>query len=69
MVVGTQLGNKTVEAIDTFAGRDTHSIAGAAEPRGVAYVGHLNRLFVANDSAVGQNYCDRPVAHRCVNLF
>jgi DNA-binding beta-propeller fold protein YncE len=47
-VIGAALGNNTVEVVDTFAGRDIHSIAGAAEPQGVAYVSDLNRLFVAN---------------------
>ena len=47
-VIGAALGNNTVEVVDTFAGRDIHSIPGAAEPQGVAYVSDLNRLFVAN---------------------
>ena len=47
-VIGAALGNNTVEVVDTFAGRDIHSIAGAAEPQGVAYVGDLKKLFVAN---------------------
>lgn len=47
-VIGAALGNNTVEVVDTFAGRDTHSITGAAAPQGVVYVSELNRLFVAN---------------------
>jgi DNA-binding beta-propeller fold protein YncE len=47
-VIGAALGNNTVEVVDTFAGRDIHSIKGAADPQGVAYVGELNKLFVAN---------------------
>src|SRR5882757_7906433 len=47
-VIGAALGNNTVEIVDTFAGRDIHSITGAAAPQGVVYVGELNRLFVAN---------------------
>ncbi len=47
-VVGAALGNNTVEVVDTFAGRDVHSITGAAAPQGVVYVSELNRLFVAN---------------------
>src|SRR5713101_7130815 len=47
-VIGAALGNNTVEVVDTFAGRDIHSITGAAAPQGVAYVGELNKLFVAN---------------------
>jgi DNA-binding beta-propeller fold protein YncE len=47
-VIGAALGNNTVEVVDTFAGRDIHSITGAAAPQGVVYVGDLNRLFVAN---------------------
>jgi DNA-binding beta-propeller fold protein YncE len=47
-VIGAALGNNTVEVVDTFSGRDIHSITGAAAPQGVAYVGDLNKLFVAN---------------------
>src|SRR6266567_5546967 len=47
-VIGAALGNNTVEVVDTFSGRDIHSIAGAAEPQGLVYVGEFNRLFVAN---------------------
>jgi DNA-binding beta-propeller fold protein YncE len=47
-VIGAALGNNTVEVVDTFAGRDIRSIAGAADPQGVAYVGDIDRLFVAN---------------------
>src|SRR5712664_4084457 len=47
-VIGAALGNNTVEVVDTFAGRDVHSITGAAAPQGVVYVEDLNRLFVAN---------------------
>src|SRR5215469_12281076 len=37
-----------VEVVDTFSGRDMHSISGAAAPQGVVYVGEIDRLFVAN---------------------
>jgi hypothetical protein len=37
-----------VEVVDTFTGRDIHSIAGAANPQGVVFVSELNKLFVAN---------------------
>ncbi len=47
-VIGAALGNNTVEIVDTFAGRDVHSIAGAADPQGVVYVGEFDKLFVAN---------------------
>src|SRR6266481_1097262 len=47
-VIGAALGNNTVEVVDTFAGRDIHSITGAANPQGVVYVGEFNKLFVAN---------------------
>jgi DNA-binding beta-propeller fold protein YncE len=47
-VIGAALGNNTVEIVDTFAGRDIHSITGAADPQGVVFVGDLNKLFVAN---------------------
>src|SRR5438270_10436571 len=47
-VIGAALGNNTVEVVDTFAGRDIHSITGAANPQGVVFVGELNKLFVAN---------------------
>src|SRR5215469_11443178 len=32
-VILAALGNNTVEVVDTFAGRDIHSISGAAEPQ------------------------------------
>src|SRR5205807_4400674 len=47
-VIGAALGNNTVEVVDTFSGRDAHSITGAAAPQGLAYVSDLNKLFVAN---------------------
>src|SRR5256714_5273442 len=47
-VIGAALGNNTVEVVDTFAGRDIHSITGAANPQGVVYVGEFDKLFVAN---------------------
>lgn len=47
-VILAALGNNTVEVVDTFAGRDVHSISGAAEPQGVFFAGELNKLFVAN---------------------
>ena len=34
-VIGAALGNNTVEVVDTFSGRDIHSIPGAAAPQGV----------------------------------
>ncbi len=37
-----------MEVVDIFAGRDVHSIPGAANPQGVAFAGELNKLFVAN---------------------
>src|SRR5882724_9616168 len=47
-VIGAALGNNSVEVVDTFAGRDIHSITGAAAPQGVVYVADLDKLFVAN---------------------
>src|SRR5438094_1501588 len=47
-VIGAPLGDNTVEDVDTFSGRDAHSITGAAAPQGLAYVSELNKLFVAN---------------------
>src|SRR6266852_2981380 len=47
-VVGAALGNNTVEIVDTFAGKDIHSITGGANPQGLVYVSELDRLFVAN---------------------
>src|SRR5207244_681572 len=47
-VIGAALGNNTVEVVDTFTGRDIHSITGAANPQGVVYVSEGNKLFVAN---------------------
>jgi hypothetical protein len=49
-VIVAALGNDTVEVVDTFSGRDIHSISGAAAPQGVAYASDLNKLFVANGS-------------------
>src|SRR5437879_1926985 len=47
-VIGAALGNNTVEVVDTFSGRDVHSITGAAAPQGLVYVAEINKLFVAN---------------------
>jgi len=47
-VIGAALGNNTVEVVDTFAGRDIHSITGAAEPQGLVYVSEFDKIFVAN---------------------
>jgi len=47
-VIGAALGNNTVEVVDTFSGRDIHSITGAAAPQGVVYVAEIDKLFVAN---------------------
>jgi len=47
-VIGAALGNNTVEVVDTFSGRDIHSITGAAAPQGLVYVEEIDRLFVAN---------------------
>src|SRR5215471_3552222 len=47
-VIGAALGNNTVEIVDTFSGRDIHSIKGAAAPQGVVYVADIDRIFVAN---------------------
>src|SRR6266699_5416731 len=47
-VIGDALGNNTVEIVDTFSGRDIHSITGAAAPQGLVYVAELNKLYVAN---------------------
>jgi DNA-binding beta-propeller fold protein YncE len=42
------LGNNTVEVIDTFAGKVTHSIKGLAQPQGPLYVPEVDKLYVAN---------------------
>src|SRR4030088_2100584 len=47
-VIVAALGNNTVEVVDTFAGRDTHSISGAANPQGVVYVAEFDKIFIAN---------------------
>src|SRR3981189_93849 len=57
-VIGAALGNNTVEIVDTFAGRDIHSITGAATPQGVVYVGERNELFVANGADGMLRICD-----------
>ena len=43
------LGNNTVEALDLRKGERIHSITGLGSPQGIAYIPHLDRLFVAND--------------------
>src|SRR5258707_12299553 len=47
-VIGAALGNNTVEVVDTFSGRDIHSISAAADPQVLGFVGALNKLFVSN---------------------
>jgi len=48
-VIGSALGNNTVEIVDAFAGRVVRTIPGLAEPQGVLFVGgDINKLFVAN---------------------
>ena len=42
------LGNNTVEVIDVFAGKVTHSIKGLAQPQGPLYVPGVDKLYVAN---------------------
>ena len=48
LVIGSALGNDTVEVINTFAGKVVQTIKGLNEPQGVLYVGDINKLFVAN---------------------
>jgi DNA-binding beta-propeller fold protein YncE len=48
-VIGSALGNNTVEIVDAFAGRVVKTISGLDEPQGVLFVGDpVNKLFVAN---------------------
>src|SRR5260370_8318041 len=47
-VVGAALGNNTVEIVDTFAGKDIHSITGGAKPHGLVFCSGFDRLFVRN---------------------
>lgn len=48
-VIGSALGNDSVEIVDAFAGKVVRTITGLAEPQGVLYVGgDINKLFVAN---------------------
>jgi hypothetical protein len=48
-VIGSALGNNTVEIVDAFAGRVVKTITGLDEPQGVLFVGDpINKLFVAN---------------------
>lgn len=42
------LGNNTVEVLDLKAGKTIRSLAGFAEPQGIAYAPELNRVFIAN---------------------
>ena len=49
LVIGSALGNNTVEVIDVFAGRVVHTIPGIPEPQGVLYVPDpINKLYVAS---------------------
>jgi DNA-binding beta-propeller fold protein YncE len=43
------LGNNTVEVVDLRKAERIHSIAGLGAPQGIAYIGELDRLFIAND--------------------
>jgi DNA-binding beta-propeller fold protein YncE len=48
-VIGSALGNNTVEIVDAFAGRVVKTVSGLDEPQGVLFVGDpINKLFVAN---------------------
>jgi DNA-binding beta-propeller fold protein YncE len=47
-LIVSALGNNTVEVVDTFAGKVTHSIKGLAQPQGPLYVPELDKLYVAN---------------------
>jgi DNA-binding beta-propeller fold protein YncE len=47
-LIVSALGNNTVEVIDTFAGKVTHSIKGLAQPQGPLYVPEVDKLYVAN---------------------
>jgi len=48
-VIGSALGNDSVEVVDSFAGKVVRTIKGLNEPQGVLYVGgEINKLFVAN---------------------
>jgi hypothetical protein len=47
-LIVSALGNNTVEVIDTFAGKLTHTITGLSQPQGPLYVPDADELFVAN---------------------
>jgi hypothetical protein len=47
-LIVSALGNNTVEVVDTFAGKVTHSIKGLAQPQGPLYVPEVDKLYVAN---------------------
>src|SRR5690349_22912085 len=48
-VIGSALGNNSVEVVDALAGRVVKTINGLDEPQGVLFVGDpVNKLFVAN---------------------
>src|SRR6266404_1205810 len=48
LVIGSALGNNTVEVIDVFAGRVVHTVSGLDEPQGVLYAPNVNKLYAAN---------------------
>jgi len=48
LVIGSALGNNTVEVVDVFAGRVVHTVNGLDEPQGVLYAPNVNKLYAAN---------------------
>ena len=42
------LGNDSLEVVDLSSLSVAHSIRGLSEPQGVAFIGELNKLYVAN---------------------
>jgi len=48
VVIGSALGNNTVEVIDVFAGRVIHTVHGLDEPQGVLYAPNVDKLYAAS---------------------
>jgi DNA-binding beta-propeller fold protein YncE len=48
LVIGSALGNNTLEVVDVFAGRVVHTVNGLDEPQGVLFAPNVNKLYAAN---------------------
>ena len=58
LLIFSALGNNSVEVVNTFDGRQIHSIKGLNEPQGPLYVPEFDKLFVANAGSRAVNIYD-----------